>query len=70
MTSEPGAEITNIWSTYLATDDIDKTLEAVGSHGGQVFVPASPVGNLGIMAVTADPGGAMIGIWQPGAEAR
>src|SRR3954447_4550333 len=66
MTSEPGAEITNIWSTYLATDDINKTLEAVGSHGGQVYVPATPVGDLGIMAVTGDPGGAMIGIWQPG----
>jgi predicted enzyme related to lactoylglutathione lyase len=36
------------------------------SHGAQVIVPAMDVGDLGVMAVIADPTGASIGMWQPG----
>jgi uncharacterized protein len=57
---------TNFWSVYLTVDDAGKTLEAVTAGGGQVYVPAMPVADLGTMGVLADPGGASIGIWQPG----
>jgi predicted enzyme related to lactoylglutathione lyase len=56
----------DVWSVYLTTDDAAKTLEAAGASGGQVFVPAMQVGELGTMAVVGDPTGAMIGVWQPG----
>ena len=36
------------------------------ANGGQVFVEPMAVGDLGTMAVLADAGGAMIGMWQPG----
>jgi predicted enzyme related to lactoylglutathione lyase len=57
---------TNFWSVYLTVEDAAKTLEAVGAGGGQVQVPAMPVADLGTMGVVADPGGASIGLWQPG----
>ena len=53
------------WTTYLATADARATLEAVEANGGQVFVPAMDVGDLGTMAVVADPGGSVIGMWEP-----
>jgi uncharacterized protein len=54
------------WSVYLASDDIAKTLDAAVANGGQVHVPAMPVADLGTMAFLGDPGGAGIGVWQPG----
>jgi uncharacterized protein len=53
------------WSVYLATDDAAKTLDLAAAGGGQVQVPTMVVGDLGTMAVVADPGGASIGVWQP-----
>jgi predicted enzyme related to lactoylglutathione lyase len=68
MAAQPGEGVPDVWSTYLATDDIAKTLEAVAAHGGQVLVPAMAVGDLGSMAFVTDPGGAAIGAWQPGSH--
>ena len=55
-----------MWSVYLATDDARKAVDATAAHGGQVLVKAMDVADLGTMAVVSDPGGAAIGIWQPG----
>jgi predicted enzyme related to lactoylglutathione lyase len=66
MSSQPDAPVRDIWSVYLATDDAGKTVDAAIADGGQVIVPAMDVADLGTMAVVADPGGAAIGIWQPG----
>jgi predicted enzyme related to lactoylglutathione lyase len=52
------------WTIYLATDDAVKTCDAAAANGGQVIVPVMDVGDVGSMAVVADPGGAGIGIWQ------
>jgi predicted enzyme related to lactoylglutathione lyase len=54
------------WSVYLASDDAAATTRAAIAHGGQVYVDAMEVMDLGSMAVLADPGGASIGVWQPG----
>jgi uncharacterized protein len=66
MSAQAGAGMPDVWSVYLATDDAARTLEAVMAGGGQVLVDAMPVADLGTMAVVADPGGATIGVWQPG----
>jgi predicted enzyme related to lactoylglutathione lyase len=63
---EGGPEMPDVWSVYLATDDTAKTLEATTAHGGQVHVEATTVGDLGTMAIVGDPGGAVVGVWQPG----
>jgi len=66
MPAMPGAGPTDVWSVYLATDDAEKTLETAAAEGGQPIVEAMVVGEEGTMGVIADPGGAAIGIWQPG----
>ena len=66
---EPPAEAGNpppAWTTYLATDDVDKTVEAVQAAGGQVLMPPMDVGGAGRMAMAADPTGAVFGLWQAG----
>jgi predicted enzyme related to lactoylglutathione lyase len=56
----------NAWRPYISSDDIAKTLEVAGANGAQIVVPAMPVADLGIQGVLIDPGGASIGVWQPG----
>ena len=66
MTAQPG--MPDVWSVYLTTDDAEKTVDAAAANGGQVVVPPMPVTDLGTMAVLTDPGGAAIGLWQPGSH--
>jgi predicted enzyme related to lactoylglutathione lyase len=54
------------WTTYLATDDADKTAELVKGNGGAVFVEPMDVMDAGRMAIFADPTGAVFGVWQAG----
>jgi uncharacterized protein len=56
----------DMWSVYLAVPDASKTAEAATASGGQVAVPAMAVADLGTMGMVIDPGGAAIGLWQPG----
>lgn len=66
MASRPDSEVPDVWSIYLATDNAKKAVEAAADHSGQVLVAAMDVGDFGTMAVVSDPGGAAIGMWQPG----
>ncbi len=54
------------WSIYLASADIDATLAEVAPAGGTVEMPAMDVMDLGRMGFVIDPGGARVGVWQPG----
>lgn len=63
-TEEPQAP-TN-WTVYLRTRDIAASTEAAAAHGATVLLPPMPVGDMGTMAVIADPAGAVVGLWQPG----
>ena len=67
MASDPGAPMSapDAWTVYLASDDAKGTADATVADGGQVFVAPMDVGDLGTMALVADPGGAAIGVWQP-----
>lgn len=69
MSGPADAEPSNVWSVYLATDDAEKTIELAAANGGQLRLPAMVVGELGTMAYVGDPGGANVGIWQPGLHA-
>jgi predicted enzyme related to lactoylglutathione lyase len=64
---QPGMEgQPSVWTTYLATEDVDATVEKVRSAGGIVFSDPFDVGPLGRMAVVQDPTGAALGLWQSG----
>lgn len=54
------------WTTYLSVPDAKATTEAVVAAGGQAHLEPMQVGPLGSMGLVADPGGAAIGLWQPG----
>ncbi len=62
----PGQDQPVAWTTYLAAADATATLSRVTEAGGQVVVPTLPIGELGAMAVAADPTGAVFGLWQAG----
>lgn len=55
-----------VWSSYICTDDADKTTALVSQHGGTVHAPPMDVGPLGRMAIYTDPSGGFFGVWQPG----
>jgi predicted enzyme related to lactoylglutathione lyase len=61
MPQQPSA-----WSTYVATEDADKTAKAVQEAGGKVIAPPFAVMKSGRMAVFQDPTGAYISIWEAG----
>jgi predicted enzyme related to lactoylglutathione lyase len=53
------------WTSYVWSDDADATAEKVKEAGGQVFMPPFDVMDAGRMTVSADPTGAILGVWQP-----
>lgn len=55
-----------VWSTYVSVEDADGTSAKVKAAGGTVMFEPMDVMGLGKMAVFSDPGGAVIGVWQPG----
>lgn len=53
------------WTTYICTDDADKTTALVTDNGGTVVAPPMDVGEEGRMALYTDPVGGFFGVWQP-----
>lgn len=52
------------WSTYIAVDDAQATVDKARAAGGNVMVEPTSVGPAGTMAYVADPAGAAFGLWQ------
>lgn len=52
------------WGVYLASDDVDASVEKARQAGGQVLVEPMDVPDQGRMAWIQDPGGASVGLWQ------
>jgi predicted enzyme related to lactoylglutathione lyase len=68
MVKQPGMEMPDTWTVYLATPDAKETLDLVEPNGGTVLLPVQDVHDLGRFALVQDPGGAAIGLWEPGAH--
>jgi predicted enzyme related to lactoylglutathione lyase len=56
----------SFWTTYLATDDVDRTAKLITEHGGGLLFEPMDVPDNGRMTVAADPTGGVFGIWQAG----
>jgi predicted enzyme related to lactoylglutathione lyase len=56
------------WSTYVASDDVDRTARAIEGAGGKVVARPMDVLDAGRMLAAADPAGAVFGVWQAGAH--
>ncbi|MGN6576932.1 MAG: VOC family protein [Nocardioides sp.] len=52
------------WSVYLSSPDARATTLTAQQRGAPVFVEPTPIPEVGVMAVLADPGGASVGVWQ------
>jgi uncharacterized protein len=69
VVSQPdGAPPVTAWTTYVWVDDADATVEKVKEAGGSVVKEPSDALDGGRIAIVADPSGAAIGVWQPGAH--
>lgn len=55
-----------VWTTYLASDDIEATMAKVRDNGGRVVAEPMAIADMGTMALAVDPGGAFVGFWQGG----
>jgi uncharacterized protein len=66
MRNDGTAGTPDVWSTYLAVADAKAAAEAALAAGGQVLLEPMQVLELGTMGMLADPGGAAVGMWQPG----
>jgi predicted enzyme related to lactoylglutathione lyase len=66
----PEAPMMAMWNTYISTADVEDTLSRVAGAGGAVVVPAMEIveggESVGEMAMIADRGGAVVGVWQAG----
>ncbi len=62
----PDAPSPAAWNTYVWVADADDTAAKVRAAGGTVLVEPDDVGELGRMAVFADPAGATFTAWQAG----
>jgi predicted enzyme related to lactoylglutathione lyase len=56
----------NVWSTYLASDDVDVTAAKAKEAGSQFMMEPMDVMSAGRLAFAMDPSGAPYGIWQAG----
>jgi predicted enzyme related to lactoylglutathione lyase len=68
MGKQPGMDAPDAWSVHLAAQDARATVDAAAARGAQVIVAPMDVADLGTMAGIVDPGGAYVGIWQPGSH--
>ena len=46
-----------MWAGYISVDDVDSTLEAIQTDGGQALMPAFDIPDIGRIAMVADPAG-------------
>src|ERR687896_53359 len=58
--------IPSVWTTYLATDDVDATAAKARDAGGNVMMEPFDVLDAGRMTMIQDPTGAVVGVWQAG----
>jgi predicted enzyme related to lactoylglutathione lyase len=63
---QPDMQIPSAWAIYFSSDDAAADAERVKALGGEVIFDVMAVGDLGTMALCADPTGAVFGLWQAG----
>jgi predicted enzyme related to lactoylglutathione lyase len=54
------------WGIYFATSDAAALSGKIKDAGGQMVREPMPIGRFGTVALGADPGGAVFGLWQAG----
>jgi predicted enzyme related to lactoylglutathione lyase len=65
MANDGSTGYPDTWGVHLMTDDIQGLADAASSHGGSVEMAPMEVADNGSFAMIKDPGGSVIGAWQP-----
>jgi predicted enzyme related to lactoylglutathione lyase len=68
MSGSGEGQYPDVWSVYLASQDLGATVQAVAEAGGQLLTEPVRLDGRGSMALFLDPGGAAVGAWQPAAH--
>ncbi|MFI1409792.1 VOC family protein [Streptomyces sp. NPDC020707] len=55
-----------VWTVYFATPDAQDMADRIRKGGGQIVTTPEPVGPYGVVALAADPEGAVFGLWEAG----
>jgi predicted enzyme related to lactoylglutathione lyase len=58
------APFPSVWTTYLASANVDADVARITKLGGQIMMPPMDVVDAGRMAIAIDPTGAAFGLWQ------
>ncbi|MFD5783374.1 VOC family protein [Streptomyces sp. NPDC058220] len=58
-----------VWGVYFATPDAAALSAKIVAAGGRLVREPMAVGRFGVMALAADPAGAVFGLWQAGDDA-
>ena len=58
------AGVPSHWTSYVRVDDVDAAARRVQDAGGRLLVTPFAVDGTAVIAVIADPAGAMLGLWQ------
>jgi predicted enzyme related to lactoylglutathione lyase len=66
LAAKPDGRMPTDWTLHLATEDVAAAADRVRAAGGQVIMDPFPVGDGGVTAVAADPGGAVFQLWEAG----
>jgi uncharacterized protein len=66
--SPPPDDIGPAWTTYVWVDDVDEAAAQARGAGGSVVTEPFDSLEGGRMAIVADPAGATVAVWQPGAH--
>ena len=66
MAGMPGMQdVPPHWMTYLAVDDVDRSVEQTNAYGGTIIRPPWDVEAVGRIAIGKDPSGAVVGVMTP-----
>lgn len=66
MSDMPGMDdVPPYWMTYLAVDDVDRSVEQTRAAGGSVIREPFDVKEVGRVAIVKDPTGAVVGMMTP-----
>jgi predicted enzyme related to lactoylglutathione lyase len=68
MKNDGQAGYPDAWGVHLMTGDVEATAAAVTANGGAVEMGPMVVGENGSSAMIKDPGGAIVGAWQPNTQ--
>lgn len=66
LAPKPDGRMPTTWNVYFSSADAAATARRITAAGGQVVTGPFTVGPFGTMLLAADPGGAVLGVWQAG----